>query len=71
MPVLDKDGDVLELGRTPQARFGNTRCCGAARYITNHQGDGPFGASPGKYACVCNGKSYCPEHGIRCNGSHD
>lgn len=71
--ATDPDGLELLLGKVPPASdpFGNSRCCGQARYVENHKGDGPFGANPGKYACVCLGKSYCPEHGIRCNGSHD
>ena len=70
--VYDKDGDELELGRqandTGPGR--NPRCCTKARYIKN-KGAGPFSPNPGKYACVCLGKVYCPDHGIRCNGSHN
>jgi hypothetical protein len=71
--ATDEDGLELELGEMPvDAGFGRSpRCCTKARYIMNHRGDGPFSDNPGKYACVCNGKSYCPDHGIRCNGSHD
>jgi len=72
--AYDEDGLELELGDVPQNHahgHGGPRCCDDARYILNHKGGGPFSDNPGKYTCVCYGKSYCPDHGIRCNGSHE
>ena len=53
------DGRAVKLAETA-TDYGsgrNPRCCNKARF-------GHF------YFCVCAGRSYCPDHGIRCNGSH-
>ena len=71
--ILDDEGLELKLGGQPSIGSAGRgpRCCAEARFILNHKGDGPFSDNPGKYSCVCEGRSYCPEHGIRCNGTHD
>lgn len=53
-------GKVVELGGQP-TDYGsgrNPRCCSKARV-------GRF------YFCVCASRSYCPDHGVRCNGTHN
>ena len=52
-------GRIVTLGGRPinHGIGRNPLCCGKAR-------KGDF------YFCVCNSRSYCPDHGIQCNGSH-
>ena len=52
-------GRAVTLGGRPH-NYGSGRnplCCSKAR--TGHF-----------YFCVCAARSYCPDHGVKCNGSH-
>lgn len=53
-------GKIVKLGGMPSdyGQGRNPRCCTKAR-------TGNF------YFCVCMCRSYCPDHGVQCNGSHD
>lgn len=61
--VTNRDGEDIEytlggMGRDCGSGR-NPRCCKESRKITK-----------GAAFCVCEFRSYCPDHGTQCNGTH-